>query len=200
MSTKPARIFAEFLSHLFNPSVFGFLVLLVAALEEEAQTHPHFLEVLFYALLISLFFPLMYTLLLKRLKLIANFFYSKKKDRLYLFPMILIILISMLVIIRHFYASSAVITYLEMSLVLIALVAVITPFTKISLHMTGMTSLFVLCMYLWGSKGALIGFILPAVAWSRLYLSQHSAAQVVSGTLVGGSVTLAYLYTIEYLV
>ena len=189
---------AKWISHVFDPAITAFFVMLYAIVEEETHRHPQFYKILFVALFISLIFPLIYTLLLLKLKLISNFFYSYKKDRVYLFPLILLVLLCMLGLLRHFQASQILIDYLEISLILFAFIAILTPVTKISLHMTGLTSLFIISLYLWGIKAVPFGFVLPFVAWSRLKLQQHTGFQVFAGTLLGGSGTLCILYFLNF--
>ena len=185
---------ALFISHILSPPLVAFAVLLYAIFEEKVYQNPHFNRALIYSIVIIFLLPLGYTLVLKRLKLISNFFYSQKKERIYLFPLIIAVLVAMMALVPYYQASTTIMKYLQVSTLLFLFIAIITPIIKVSLHMSGLTSLFIIMLWLWGGKSLWFAFLLPPVAWSRLYLNQHTALQIVSGTFIGGFGTLLYIY------
>ena len=199
MLNKAFESIATFISHVLNPPIVAFVVLFLCVIEEDLHRAPQFAQVLVYSILVGFVVPFIYTIILQRFKVISNFFYSRKKDRIFLFPALLITLVSILIIVRNFGTSHVIIRYLEISLILFFIVLFITPMTKISLHMVGITSIFVIALWVWGMRALYFTPCVPLVAWARVYLRQHSANQVLLGTLVGGSTTLALLIVLPQL-
>jgi len=56
---------------------------------------------------------------------------------------------------------------------------------KISIHAMGIAGPTAVLILAFGSWGLLLGLLLPAVMWSRIYLKKHTLAQMLAGALLG---------------
>jgi membrane-associated phospholipid phosphatase len=61
----------------------------------------------------------------------------------------------------------------------------ITRYWKISTHALGITAPLVGLIYLYGPQPLPFLVLIPAVAWSRVYLRAHTVLQVLAGMLLG---------------
>jgi membrane-associated phospholipid phosphatase len=109
----------------------------------------------------------------------------ERKERNY--PLIMVI-ISYLIGVIVLYALNAPYTitvlmfcYFSNTLILFF----INLFWKISIHAMGVAGPTVALIYVFGYMGAVFGFILPLVMWSRVYLHKHTVSQVTMGALLG---------------
>jgi membrane-associated phospholipid phosphatase len=70
----------------------------------------------------------------------------------------------------------------------LAVLAVVTLFWQISIHMISVTGGVVAAGILFGwPVGLLFAPLIPLVGWARLRLSRHTPAQVIAGTLAGAA-------------
>jgi hypothetical protein len=75
--------------------------------------------------------------------------------------------------------------------------ALLTPFSKISLHAAGIAGAGVCLAWLFGPWAVPAFLILPAVWWARLTLTRHTPTELLFGTLVGGCLTaIAFFVTV----
>ncbi len=75
--------------------------------------------------------------------------------------------------------------------------ALLTPFSKISLHAAGIAGVGVCLTWIFGPWAATTFLVLPAVWWARLTLIRHTPTELLLGTLVGGGLTtLAFFVTV----
>lgn len=86
-------------------------------------------------------------------------------------------------------------TVLSTVLVAMLISLTITTFVwKVSIHTGAVASLLTLLVLFGGGRFLALYLILPAIVWSRLYLKQHTAAQLIAGIGEGIGVTvLAWL-------
>lgn len=56
---------------------------------------------------------------------------------------------------------------------------------KISIHAMGIAGPTAVLLFVFGAWGVLLGLLLPAVIWSRVYLKKHTVAQALAGGVVG---------------
>lgn len=69
----------------------------------------------------------------------------------------------------------------------------ITLWWKISLHLIALTALFALSLWFLGAAAWPLAVLVPALAWSRVYLGRHTLSQTLAGMGVGGGVVAACL-------
>jgi membrane-associated phospholipid phosphatase len=78
-------------------------------------------------------------------------------------------------------------------LVAIVIFMVINLFWKISLHTAFVSGAVAVLIIVYGAAAAWSVLLLPPVAWARMALKQHSAVQVVAGTILAAAiVTLVF--------
>jgi membrane-associated phospholipid phosphatase len=78
------------------------------------------------------------------------------------------------------------------------LVYLINLHWKISIHAMGGAGPTIALIFAFGYKGAILGLIIPAIMWSRVYLKRHTVGQVIAGALVGLIFTAAQMYFFLY--
>ncbi|NUP59502.1 MAG: phosphatase PAP2 family protein, partial [Pseudarthrobacter sp.] len=70
----------------------------------------------------------------------------------------------------------------------VAVLAVVSPFWKMSGHAAAISCSAVVAVLMLGAAWTPLLLLIPAVGWSRVVLRAHSMAQVVAGALFGGVV------------
>jgi membrane-associated phospholipid phosphatase len=92
-------------------------------------------------------------------------------------------------------------TLILLSQILVALLVSLTIITivwKISLHVATFTAIATLIVIFRGWEFSLLYIFLLPVAWSRLYLKQHTPNQLIAGLLIGASLTFALAWAVHY--
>lgn len=69
------------------------------------------------------------------------------------------------------------------------LFALLTPMTKLSLHVAGLAGATVCLIYVFGAWGTLATPAVPLVWWARTKLGRHTPLELALGVLVGGGGT-----------
>jgi membrane-associated phospholipid phosphatase len=72
-------------------------------------------------------------------------------------------------------------------------------FWKISLHTAFVSASATVLTLVYGALGALMFLALPAVAWSRIELNQHTPWQVLAGAVSAAAITLVVFWRAGYL-
>jgi membrane-associated phospholipid phosphatase len=73
----------------------------------------------------------------------------------------------------------------------IVVIALVSPFWKISGHAAAVSSASVISVLILGPGWLPLLLLIPAVGWSRVVLRAHTPAQVAAGSLVGGIIMAA---------
>lgn len=197
---------AQFISYLLHPLLlptwaFGLVVLVgntARLLPIEREQYLHFMAGIVSATLII---PLCLILILYNLRLFKSLHMQDREDRLIPFMMlsvfyaIITYLLSISAVPRSFPLLFVVTGGMAISIILVTL---ITYFWKISAHSTGMSGVIGVLVLLY-YKFTLTVFFIPillsvvllgALMSARLYLGEHSPAQVWLGALLGFLVNL----------
>ncbi len=69
----------------------------------------------------------------------------------------------------------------------------INLYWKISIHTMGIAGPTTVLVFVFGYWGALLGLLLPPVIWSRVYLKKHTVAQAITGAILGFVLTAVAL-------
>jgi len=69
----------------------------------------------------------------------------------------------------------------------------INLYWKISIHTMGIAGPTTVLVFVFGYWGVLLGLLLPPVIWSRVYLKKHTVAQAVTGAILGFVLTAVAL-------
>ena len=115
----------------------------------------------------------------------ANVDASDRAERPLLFVVGIAALAMLLAVLLVFRSQSFLVRGGVGVLIMLAVCAVATKWVKVSLHMA-FGALATTTLLLLGSRlGWVVLAVLPPLAWSRLALNRHSAAEVGVGTLIG---------------
>jgi len=79
----------------------------------------------------------------------------------------------------------------------VVVLAVVSPFWKISGHAAAMSSAAVISVLVLGPAWLPLLLLVPAVGWSRVVLRAHTVAQVVAGSLFGGVVMAGIWWALQ---
>lgn len=177
---------ARWLTEVFQPPVVVSLQLLISPLAQ-----PGFPETIGYGALAALFvcvLPLMVLLVLVRLGKVTDHHVSDRKQRAPVLLMALGCIAVGLLVLGAVDAPESVFAMVLAVVGGVAVLAVVSPFWKMSGHAAALSCAAVVSVLMLGAAWAPLLLLIPAVSWSRVVLRAHSLAQVVAGSLFGGLV------------
>ncbi|UTT69466.1 phosphatidic acid phosphatase [Arthrobacter sp. DNA4] len=177
---------ARWLTEVFQPPVVVSLQLLISPLAQ-----PGFPETIGYGALAALFvcvLPLMVLLVLVRLGKVTDHHVSDRKQRAPVLLMALGCIAVGLLVLGAVDAPESVFAMVLAVVGGVAVLAVVSPFWKMSGHAAAVSCAAVVSVLMLGAAWAPLLLLIPAVSWSRVVLRAHSLAQVVAGSLFGGLV------------
>ena len=132
--------------------------------------------------------PLLLLLGLVRLGKVTDHHVSDRKQRAPVLLMALASVMAGLLVLEAIGAPRSVVAMVLAIVGGILVIAVVSPFWKISGHAAAMSSSAVIAVLMLGPAWLPLLLLVPAVGWSRVVLRAHSAAQVVAGSIFGGVV------------
>ncbi|NUS35721.1 MAG: phosphatase PAP2 family protein [Pseudarthrobacter sp.] len=185
-SVRTKNLTARWLTEAFQPPVVVSIQLLISPLVE-----PGFPGTAGYGALAALFvcvLPLVLVLVLVRQGKVTDHHVSDRKQRA---PVLLMALGCIAVGLLVLYAVGAPRSVVAMVLAVVggvAVLAVVSPFWKMSGHAAAISCSAVVAVLMLGAAWTPLLLLIPAVGWSRVVLRAHSMAQVVAGALFGGVV------------
>ena len=177
---------ARWLTEVFQPPVVVSLQLLISPLAQ-----PGFPGTIGYGALAALFvcvLPLMVLLVLVRLGKVTDHHVSDRKQRAPVLLMALGCIAVGLLVLGAVDAPESVFAMVLAVVGGVAVLAVVSPFWKMSGHAAAVSCAAVVSVLMLGAPWAPLLLLIPAVSWSRVVLRAHSLAQVVAGSLFGGLV------------
>ena len=177
---------ARWLTEVFQPPVVVSLQLLVSPLAQ-----PGFPGTIGYGALAALFvcvLPLVVLLVLVRLGKVTDHHVSDRKQRAPVLLMALGCIAVGLLVLGAVDAPESVFAMVLAVVGGVAVLAVVSPFWKMSGHAAAVSCAAVVSVLMLGAAWAPLLLLVPAVSWSRVVLRAHSLAQVVAGSLFGGLV------------
>jgi len=152
---------------------------------------PGFPGTIGYGALAALFvcvLPLMVLLVLVRLGKVTDHHVSDRKQRAPVLLMALGCIAVGLLVLGAVDAPESVFAMVLAVVGGVAVLAVVSPFWKMSGHAAAVSCAAVVSVLMLGAAWAPLLLLIPAVSWSRVVLRAHSLAQVVAGSLFGGLV------------
>lgn len=177
---------ARWLTEVFQPPVVVSLQLLISPLAQ-----PGFPGTIGYGALAALFvcvLPLVVLLVLVRFGKVTDHHVSDRKQRAPVLLMALGCIAVGLLVLGAVDAPESVIAMVMSVVGGVAVLAVVSPFWKMSGHAAAVSCAAVVSVLMLGAAWTPLLLLVPAVSWSRVVLRAHSLAQVVAGSLFGGLV------------
>ena len=181
------RKIAKILSIVFNPLVVGIPVMIGIGIADMGGFRFDAIPSVTAVITVMCIIPLVYVKILLRKGIIKNFHISDRRQRIYLFPVLMACFAVSLVILYFDPAiSRLVVAIMGFGLLNCILCALISVRFKISLHCAGVGGLLAGAIFPFGWAGFIAGaIILFLTAWSRVYLKEHSRAEVAVGSVFG---------------
>lgn len=177
---------ARWLTEVFQPPVVVSIQLLISPLTEAG-----FPGTMGYGALAALFvcvLPLVVLLVLVRLGKVTDHHVSDRRQRAPVLLMALACIAVGLLVLDTVNAPQSVTAMVLAVVGGVAVLAVVSPFWKMSGHAAAVSCAAVVSVLMLGAAWAPLLLLIPAVSWSRVVLRAHSLAQVVAGSLFGGLV------------
>lgn len=181
--------FAEFLSLLFHPVVFFFVMPFFVVYRQTASPWSAMKWMLFSSLFIDIGIVL---LLLGRWRgIFSDLDISKREERttFYLFALLLALLY--LIAALFFKGILFPLSLVALGILCgIPLFFLMNRYVKASIHVGIATSFIITMVVMYGNMlFFFLWWIYPCVVWSRLVLKKHTIPEVIAGTFLGGAIT-----------
>lgn len=177
---------ARWLTEVFQPPVVVSIQLLISPLTEAG-----FPGTMGYGALAALFvcvLPLVVLLVLVRLGKVTDHHVSDRRQRAPVLLMALACIAVGLLLLDTVNAPQSVTAMVLAVVGGVAVLAVVSPFWKMSGHAAAVSCAAVVLVLMLGAAWAPLLLLVPAVGWSRVVLRAHTPGQVVAGSLFGGVV------------
>lgn len=192
MEDKIAKFFTAIFHPLLIPT-YSFIILLhqqfYFARIIPSQTRWILIGVIFFS---TFLVPTIMTILMRKMGLVQSYNMDKREERTFPYVITVIFFYLAYYLMKKVGVSSFLQLFMAGAMLLVIITLIINVFWKISSHMVGMggvTGALIALSYMlyidltWWIVAMLL--VSGMVAYSRLFLQAHSAAQVYSGFLVG---------------
>ncbi len=186
---------ARWVSHAISPHIVGIVITVFISLRY--GNNP--LEILkWLTLLLPLMIipPLAYLIWLVRQGTIEDIYMPDRRSRIRPLTVMMLWLFICWGLIRYWQAPSIVEAFTITTIVLVAILSVVTLFWKISFHGATISAAALATVMVAGSVAWPVMLLVPLVGWSRVRLERHTPRQVIYGSLVGALIALVLVYGI----
>lgn len=186
---------ARWLTEVFQPPVVVTVLLLISPVREAG-----FPATAVYGALAALFvcvIPLLVLLALVRSGKVTDHHVSSRRQRMPVLLMALGSVVGGLVVLEAAAAPRSVVVMVLTIVGGIVVIALVSPFWKISGHAAAVSSASVISVLILGPGWLPLLLLIPAVGWSRVVLRAHTPAQVAAGSLVGGIIMAALWWSLR---
>jgi membrane-associated phospholipid phosphatase len=186
---------ARWLTEVFQPPVVVTVLLLISPVREAG-----FPATAVYGALAALFvcvIPLLVLLALVRSGKVTDHHVSSRRQRMPVLLMALASVVGGLVVLEAAAAPRSVVVMVLTIVGGIVVIALVSPFWKISGHAAAVSSASVISVLILGPGWLPLLLLIPAVGWSRVVLRAHTPAQVAAGSLVGGIIMAALWWSLR---
>ncbi|MCK4862638.1 MAG: phosphatidic acid phosphatase [Dehalococcoidales bacterium] len=180
-------------SNILNPFLLSFVVIILLAVESTDSAS----EALKWALIsiaLSVLPVFVVIMCLVRQKKLEGFFANPRQQRNGIYILASALGVIGCGVMWYFKAPELLRVTFIAGLVAIVVFMVINRFWKISLHTAFMSASVTIVTIVYGTAGVLTILLLPALAWARIRLNQHSPAQVVTGALLSAVILLVMFW------
>lgn len=184
---------ANYISDGLNPLALGIMTLAAVSLEATATTSEAFRWFLLVTAL-NILPILTVAIILVRSGRMDALFSNRRHQRHRIYVIGLFFTVITLLLLNWISAPTAIIAAVLIALVTVVTFAAVNLWWKISVH-TSTTSAFVVMLHVFYGWWALPSlFLLPAMAWSRVKLAQHTLGQVIAGSVVSAGIVLIIFF------
>ena len=180
---------ARWVSHVISPHVVG---VVMTALFAFTYSDDPLKTLLWLAVLVPLLVipPMAYVLWLVHKGTLEDIYMPRRETRTRPLMVMMVWLLLCLGLIQYWGAPQIVVTFVIMSLLLIAILSIVTLFWKISFHGATISAAATATVVMGGLVALPIMLLVPLVGWSRIRLLRHTPRQVIYGSLVGAFIAL----------
>lgn len=182
------RFAARFLTNVLAPVPVGILALVLIAGRYERSLRDALVWVTVSVLLVTLV-PLAYIVYLLRRGEVSDLHLTRREQR----PRIILVSLASwlvaLVVLIGLRAPPPLVAFLAAGLLAFVVAGAITLRWKISFHTGVAGGVFTVLTLIFGAGTLVTLPLLAVLAWARVELRDHTAAQVIAGALVGGGVS-----------
>ncbi|MGI2335417.1 MAG: phosphatidic acid phosphatase [Dehalogenimonas sp.] len=184
---------ANYISDGLNPLALGIMTLAAVSLEATATTFEAFRWFLLVTAL-NILPILTVAIILVRSGRMDALFSNRRHQRHRIYVIGLFFTVITLLLLNWISAPTAIIAAVLIALVTVVTFAAVNLWWKISVH-TSTTSAFVVMLHVFYGWWALPSLLLlPAMAWSRVKLAQHTLGQVIAGAVVSAGIVLIIFF------
>lgn len=182
------RRFAQAVSIIFEPFTVSFIALILITSQLDLPTNEK-VTWFFVATALGGLPPALVLFYEKRIGKIKDWFITNRLERrdvhlAWFFGSVAFVVLAI------FLHAPRLLVALSVDLMLLSLaIGAISPFWKISVHMVGVTLLFLILLLVYSSAYLWLGLLLPLVAWARVNLGHHTLTQVTIGTILTIGIT-----------
>lgn len=187
---------ANYISEWLNPLTLGILSLAAVTIDA-TQTIPEALRWFLFVTVLNIIPVLAFAIFLVRTGRMDALFSNRRHQRHRIYVIGLFFTVITLLLLNWLGAPTAIFAVLLITMVTVVTFAAVNLWWKISVH-TSTTSAFVVILHIlygWWALPSLI--LLPAMAWSRVKLAQHTIGQVTAGAVVSAVIVLVILFQYE---
>ncbi len=187
-----ARLTSTILQPLVMP-VYAVLIMLYANSYMALLFPPQAkMSIILTVVVCTMVVPALFILLLNAIGALEDLRMNNRRERIV--PLIVVMLAYGLcaVLIMRKPGADLIFTGMLAAMACIAVALVVTPFWKISLHMTGIGGVYAILLLIginehsdFSTYMIIATLLVGALAWSRLYLGRHTPAQVAAGFFGG---------------
>ena len=181
---------ARIISNTFNPFALG-LIIIILAVVQGTTTIGETVKWSMVSLVFSIIPVFIIVVALVRRKKLDGMFVSPRSQRTGIYLMAACIGAAGLAITWLFEAPMLVRASFTAGVAAILMFMIINMHWKISLHTAFIAASATILSIIYGVLGMLSFILVPAVAWSRIELKQHTLPQVVAGGIGAGVIVIA---------
>jgi membrane-associated phospholipid phosphatase len=188
MNTKQI---AKIISYIFIPPLMNFIIFILLTVKVEVPEKRFW--VIGTAFIFGLLFPIVTFIILRKKGKIVNDDATIKEERTipYLYGILFSIIATVILFLNNANILAVLLwfSYLFNSIILI----IVNKYWKISAHAMGVAIPLAASFFICDTFIYVLFFILLLVAWARYELKVHTVPQIISGAIVGFSITFILL-------
>jgi len=186
---------ARLISNVFNPATLALPMLLLGVYESHQPGAWRYAAL--YAL-IGVLVPMLDFLWQMRAGHVSDIHLANRSERYRVFVVSILCSTLGLAILHLVNAPPLIVALAQAAVLQGTVLFVITLRWQISIHTAMITSAVTFMLLAFGHSALAFVLLIPLVAWARVHLNRHTAAQVVAGAIVGATCMLLSLAGVLY--